>query len=194
MPVYLGTGNGRPSLLLFPFKLLASAIRPLFRVKPKGASHGSTSQRPAGPVYGTLLMIWAAILSVEKRSKLIAARRGALRGLVVLTDRYPQDQDLEYNDGPLLHRVPWAPRWLRDFEARAYALASRLPPDLVIKLDVTAETASRREPAMAASLIRQRIESVRRLQFPASRVVRVDAEQPLDHVLRSVRREIWDML
>ena len=127
-------------------------------------------------------------------STMRAAHRGASRGLVVIADRYPQNEDVGYNDGPLLPRLTHAPHWLRQFEAHAYTLAGRLPPDLVLKLEVTAETAARREPDMDPETRRQRIEAARRLTFPGVRIVRVDAERPLEEVIRSVKREIWGLL
>jgi thymidylate kinase len=194
MPVYFGTGAGRPSLLLLPLKMMMPVITRLLRTKPKGASHGRISGRAPGLLYSLLMMVWATAVAAEKRSKLRAAHRGASRGLVVVADRYPQNEDVGYNDGPLLPRLTHAPRWLRRFEAHAYSLAGRLPPDLVLKLEVTAETAARREPDMDAEARRQRIEAARRLAFPGARVVRVDAEQPLEEVIRSVKREIWGLL
>jgi thymidylate kinase len=194
MPIYFGTGAGRPALLLLPFKIMVPVITRLLRTKPRGASHGRISGRSPGPLYGLLMMIWATAVAMEKRIKLRAAHRAACRGLVVVADRYPQNEDDAYNDGPLLPRLTRAPRWLRRFEAHAYTLARRLPPDLVLKLEVTPETAARREPDMDPTTIRQRIKAVRHLAFPGARVVRVDAEQPLGEVLRSVKREIWSLL
>jgi hypothetical protein len=194
VPIYFGTGAGRPSLILLPLKLLLPLVTRLFVTKPKGASHGKISNHSPGPVYGVFLMLWAAVLAAEKRSKLLAARRGAERGLIVLADRYPQNEDLEYNDGPLLPRLSWAPQWLRNFESRAYALARKLPPDLVIKLDVTPETAARREPDMDPAVTRARIGAVRKLTFPGARVMSVDAERPLADVLGVVKQAIWQLL
>ncbi len=194
LPVYFGTGDGRPSLLLLPFKLLVPLVRRLFPSKPKGASHGRISERPPGFLYSVLLSAWAALVAAEKRTKLHRAQRAASRGMIVVTDRYPQDQDAEYNDGPLLHRTRWSPGWLRRYEARAYAMAARMPPDLVLKLDVTPETAARRETDMDPAVIARRIACVRRLSFPGTRVVSVDAEQPLADVLGAVRREVWQSL
>jgi len=194
MPVYFGTGGGRPSFLLLPLKLMLPLAMASFRSKPRGSSHGQVSDRRPGPAYSLLLMVWAGVLAVEKRMKLVAARRGAERGLVVVADRYPQDEDLTYNDGPLLPRLRYAPRWLRAFEARSYAMARRLPPDLVIKLDVSAETAARREPDMNLPMIRKRTEALRHLAFPGAKVVRIDADQPLAAVLREVKRAIWQAL
>lgn len=194
IPIYFGTGGGRPSLLMAPFKLMVPVVERMLKTKPRGASHGKVSDHPPGPLYGILLMIWATVVAWEKRTKLLAARRGADRGLVVVADRYPQNEIAGFNDGPLLTRLSRIPRRLRKFEAAAYALALRLPPDLVIKLDVRPETAARREPDMDPALIGERIADLQRLTFAAARVVRVDAEQPLSNVLRAVKREIWRLL
>src|SRR6185437_3525217 len=93
LPLYFGTGEGRPGLLLLPLKLLLPLAQKLFPQKPKGASHGTVSSKPPGLLYGVLLSVWAGVLAVEKRTKLLAAQQGAERGLLVITDRYPQNED-----------------------------------------------------------------------------------------------------
>ncbi len=194
MPVYFGTGGGRPSLLLRPFKLLVPLLTRLLKSKPRGSSHGKVSKDAPRLLYSLLLMVWAAVVAREKRTKLLAARRGASRGLVVVTDRYPQNEIRGFNDGPLLTRLAWAPSWLRRWERSAYALAQRLPPDLVIKLIVTPETTARREPDMDPAVIEKRIEEIPRLAFSGARIVSINAEQPLADVIRAVKHEIWSML
>lgn len=194
VPIYFGTGGGRPSLLLRPFKVMMPLVMWLFKTKPKGASHGNVSERAPGLLYSLLMMVWATIVAREKYKKLLAARRGADRGAVMITDRYPQDEILGFNDGPLLMRLNKVPRWLRKFEAAAYALARRLPPDLVLMLDVLPETAARREPDMNPLLIHKRVAELHRLAFGGARLVRINAEQPLDEVVRAVQSEIWHVL
>ncbi|MBW0003818.1 MAG: hypothetical protein JO216_10040 [Hyphomicrobiales bacterium] len=194
MPIYFGTGDGRPSLLLWPLKLIMPVLQRSFKTKPKGSSHGNVSSRPPGLLYGLLLTGWAMVVAREKRIKLLSARRAANRGLVVLADRYPQDEILGFNDGPLLTRVSRAPAFLRRLEARAYALSRQLPPDLVIKLIVSPPTAKRREPSMDIEVIRDRVASMERLAFPGARVICVDAEQPLPVVIGKIKREIWRQL
>ena len=194
IPVYFGTGDGRPSLLLRPFKLLVPLLTPLLKTKPRGSSHGEVSKAPPGRLYSLLLMIWAAVVAHEKRTKLLAARRAASRGLVVVTDRYPQREIDGFNDGPLLTRLGWAPSWLRAWEASAYTLAQRLPPDLVVKLIVTPETVARREPDMDSTVIEKRVGEIPRLAFSGAHVVSISAEQPLADVVRAVKKEIWHML
>jgi thymidylate kinase len=194
VPIYLGTGDGRPSLWLRPFKLAVPLIMRVLKSKPKGASQGKISGHAPGPLYKILLMVWAVAVALDKRKKLAAARRGTNRGLIVLADRYPQNQIRGFNDGPLLTRLNVVPHWLRRFERAAYDLADRLPPDLVIKLVVTPDTAARREPEMDPAIIRERIAALQRLEFPGARVVCVDAEQPLAEVIRAVKYEIWRLI
>ncbi|MDX8443795.1 hypothetical protein [Mesorhizobium australafricanum] len=194
VPIYFGTGAGRPSFVLWPFKLVVPLITLLVRTKPKGASHGKISDRPPGPLYSMLLMIWATAVAIEKRIKLSAAHRGANRGLVVITDRYPQNEIDGFNEGPLMPRLTGVPPWLRRFEATAYSLAHRLPPDLVIKLIVPPETCAKREPDMDPAVITNRIEAIPQLAFSGAHVVSIDAQQPLAEVIRAVKQEVWRIL
>ncbi|MGY0575733.1 hypothetical protein ACTGJ9_035755 [Bradyrhizobium sp. RDM12] len=169
-------------------------IAPLFKTKPKGSSHGKISDRPPSRVYSALMAIWATATAIEKRSKLSAAHRGARRGLVVVTDRYPQNEIAGFNEGPLMPRLVGIPLWLRRFEAKAYSLAERLPPDIVIKLVVPPEVCARREPDMDPAVITQRIAAIPRLAFSGARVVSIDAQQPLADVIRAVKKEVWRIL
>ena len=194
VPMYFGTGDGRPSLFLRPFKLAMPLMTRVLRRKPGCASHGKLSGGAPGLLYSLLLMVWSVAVAVDKRNKLTAARRGVNRGLVVIADRYPQNQLRDFNDGPLLKRLTVVPRWLRRLERSVYSLAHRLPPDLVIKLAVTPETAARREPSMDPEVIQRRVAALQKLEFPGARVVCVDAEQPLAEVVRAVKHEIWRLI
>ena len=194
MPIYFGTGGGRPSLILAPLKLMVPLAQALTRRKPAGASHGQVSDRAPSPAYACLLALWATVLAVEKRRKLNAVHRGAARGAVVVADRYPQDQLPAFNDGPLLPRLRAVPAWLRRFEARSYALARRLPPDLVIRLDATPDVLARREPDMDRAVLISRTEAVKQLAFPGVPLIAIDATLPLDEVVRRAKREIWRRL
>ena len=194
VPIYFGTGTGRSSLLLLPFKLMVPVITPWLSARSSGISQGELPGHPPGLLYSLLLMVWATVVAMEKQGKLRAAHRGAKRGLIVIADRYPQNEILDFNDGPLLSRLSRAPLWLRRFELGAYALARRLPADLVIKLRVAPDTVARRRPDMDRAVILERINALQRLTFPGARVVSVDAEQPLAEVVRAVKAEVWHLL
>ena len=92
IPVYFGTGGGRPSLLLRPFKMLVPLLTPLLKSRPRERRTARSSNAAPGLIYSLALTVWAAVVASEKRTKLLTARRGASRGLVVITDRYPQNE------------------------------------------------------------------------------------------------------
>lgn len=194
MPCYFGTGDGEPSLFFRPFKAVSRWVARVVRTRPKGASHGVVSDRPPGLAYSVLFAVWAVVVAIEKRQKILATQRGAGRGLVVVTDRYPQNEIQEFNDGPLLHRLLRCPAWLRRFEASVYEMAQRARPDLLIKLQVGRETVVQREPQMVKSIIDQRIAWLNELTFSSTRVVSIDATRALEEVHRHAKREIWSIL
>ena len=47
---------------------------------------------------------------------------------------------------------------------------------------------------MDSRVIQERVNALQRLRFPGARVVRVDATQPFDDVLRAVKAAVWSML
>jgi thymidylate kinase len=194
LPLYFGSGDGAPSMLFRPFKVAARLVARTVRVKPKGASHGKVSDRPPGPLYSVLFAIWAIAVALDKRRKLSGAQRAVARGIVVVADRYPQNENAQFNDGPLLHRLEWAPQWLRRFETSIYASAQHAPPDLVVRLRVGPEAVARREPEMRHDVILRRVAWLDELTFGGAHIVTVDGAQPLAEVTRIARRAVWDVL
>lgn len=193
MPIYFGTGDGRPSMILWPFKLLLPFASRLLGRRPRRASFDQSggTPKPAGFLFSAMLTVWAIAVAIEKRHKLRSASRAARRGLIVIADRFPQDQIADFNDGPLLSRLTAIPEWLRRFESNSYALSRKLAPDLVIKLIARPDTIARREPGLHPANIPGRIADVLRLDFPRSRVVCIDGQQQLPDMIRAIQREVW---
>jgi hypothetical protein len=86
------------------------------------------------------------------------------------------------------------PRWLRAFEASAYALARELRPDLVIKLVASPELIASREPTMDPDVIRARTAAVGRLTLGGAPIKAISAAQPAADVLRAAKIAIWRTL
>jgi hypothetical protein len=194
LPLYFGTGDGRPSWFLLPLKLLVPLVSVLLPRKPKGSSHGTVTDSAPGLAYSILLAIWAVVLAAEKRLKLRTAQRAASRGMVVITDRFPQDEIPDFNDGPLLPRLRRVPAWLLAYEASAYALAREWRPDLVIKLVASPELIAAREPTMDPGVVRERVAGVEKLRFGGAPITSICAARPAADVLRAAKHEIWDAL
>ena len=195
VPIYFGSGDGKSSLLRMPLKFARSLVD---RHAP---SANPTERRTGwrGRLRSAALVFWALSLSLEKRGKLRQMIRARNRGLIVICDRFAQNQIEGFNDGRLLGKLAHS-RWplaraLAAWEAQPYHDCLLDPPDLVIKLVASPNVALSRRPEMSVEDIERRIAAVQSLRFPAqTRDVEVAADQPLEAVTRSVRRLIWEVL
>jgi len=191
VPVYLGSGQGRSSILRSPLKLALQLVR-----RPPTERRLGPEERRTRDI--TLARaVWAVALAREKRSKLRTVVRARERGFVVICDRYPQTQIGGVNDGPLLWQWTESPsrvrRSLAQWERRIYGAAAATSPDLVVRLLVSPETAGARRPDDDPRELAFRTQLVRGLDFGGSRygVVDVDADADLDTVVLDVKRRVW---
>jgi thymidylate kinase len=173
-------------------RLIGSARPPVQRASDAPA--GSSSSPPS-----LARLVWILALSRERRRRARAARRAKGLGMIVISDRFPQSQFPDGNDGPRLtrwrERGSWAARAAARHEDETFRLVDLSPPDLVVKLHVTPETASARKPETPAEQVRRGIEVIHGLRFRhATRVVDVDAEQPLAHVILQAKRAVWETI
>jgi hypothetical protein len=203
---YFGSGDGPSSLARWPLKLglrAALALRvwaPGRRgsAAPNGDDPGAGG-RGAAREPGLARALWALVLALEKRQNLRRAWRARNRGIVVVCDRFPQNQVMGFNDGPLLHR--WSRsssgllRALARWESAPYRWAEAHPPQLVIKLHVSPEVAVARKPEMHVEEIQRRIGALVSLRYPAgTRVVDLDADRRWEAVLLDCKMRVWESL
>lgn len=119
------------------------------------------------------------------------------KGMLVICDRFPQNQFTGYNDGPLLsHWFSSGNPVLRACakqEAKAYVRAQQGPPDLVFKLVADATVVEARKPGETAlEMLQTKIAGVQALVFAEGcQVFTIDAAQPLETVIGSIKKEIW---
>jgi len=193
--IYFGSGDGPASALRQPLKWLRALQRRLRPPRPpEQRSRVLAPRRLSFP-----RAVWALVLAREKAGRLRAAERARQRGLAVVCDRFPQSQVLGFNDGPLLS--PWLEspsalrRRLARYELGVYQSATRLAPDLALKLDISPKVAVQRKPDMALEECARRRAAVAALDWgPRCRHLVIDAEQPLETVLLEVKRAIWAAL
>jgi thymidylate kinase len=195
VPVYFGSGEGPASLLR----------RPLIWVKSRrdrlggGVGSGDGTEWVSGPIHVRVgKVLWALTLAREKRKKLVRAWRARNRGLVVVADRYPQDQVAGCNDGPLLSAWTDASdpvrRALARWEGEPYRRASKLDPDLIIKLSISSDVAVNRAPDMSREELHRRIETIESLKFDDAEVVHLNANRAVETIEPAVRRVVWECL
>jgi thymidylate kinase len=201
--VYGGSGDGSASLARRLLQLGAALVRGA--PKPRPTTYGrrrgdepAPAPEPSGlKALGRVL--WVFSLARERRKRALQIRRAKSLGKIVISDRHPQSQFPGLNDGPRYSH--WLTRGfgLRRAAARrereAIRLAELVAPDLVVRLHVPMDLATRRKPDTPLDQLRRKIDIVAGLQFPAAtRVVEVDATQPLSQVVLQVKRAIWECL
>lgn len=215
MPVYLGSGDGTASLLRLPLiwaTRTAKIRKKSAKNKPSEQSNGGDSsgtqsrsnrERPKSKLSSLVKILWATSLVYEKQNKLKQSCTAKDRGMIVITDRYPQSQILGFNDGPLLSPETASnetsknfPKPLQQWEFDNYQqMATAMPPDLVIKLNVTPEVALARKPESPAETVCKKVAAIEALQFPSqTTVINIDATQPLSEVLLKAKWAVWESL
>ncbi len=206
VPVYFGSGEGSSSLIRKPLNILAKIVRNLPGLKSNRETVKDLSQDQKmtdgsnDPVLRKIARIpWALVLAYEKRNKIRKATKAKNRGMVVVCDRYPQNQIMGFNDGPLISYLQKYHfsflRKLADWESSPYQWAEQNPPDIVIKLDVTPEVALARKADADIGEYQRRVTAIKSFKYPSkTKVVLINAEEPLDVVLLKVKSAIWEAL
>jgi len=205
--IYFGSGDGATSPLRWPLKVArAAAVRTgMLRAhgsrapddRPRGSAAEAASLR--AQLLRVARIVWALVLAFEKRGRLDQAWRARDRGMIVIADRYPQLQLAGFNDGPLLADLAASRssflRHLAEWESAPYRRADVQPPDIVVRLDVSADVAERRKPETGRSEIERRVKAVRALRYrEGAAVVDVNADRPAAEVFQQVRTAIWHNL
>ncbi|TKI04708.1 hypothetical protein [Martelella alba] len=152
-----------------------------------------TSQSP--PLWAALIMYGFSLWRVANLRK---ARRLARRGVLVISDRYPQAEISGfYYDGPGIG-VERARGWLtRRLAAREHRLYQRMAvyrPELIIRLDIDVETAFLRKPDHRYDELKDKISAMVRLQYNGSRIIELDARAPYDEVLKNALSAICSVV
>lgn len=144
-------------------------------------------------------LAWIASLARERVLSARRARYARNRGMIVLSDRLAQTQFAGINDGPRLGSYLEGPASLRRLVARyereSFRSVEQSPPDLVVRLNLPFQVARERKPDTPELQLKRKLELVPRLTWPeGTRVVEVDASQPLEAVLRDVKLAVWEVL
>ncbi|MDN6571046.1 MAG: hypothetical protein L0L22_08615 [Staphylococcus equorum] len=179
---YLGSGDGKSSLLRAPMQVIKNLKK---RNKETNKTVVSNFSK-----LSTTKVVWAIVLAFEKKNKLKRIWKAKARGMVVICDRYPQSEVLGINDGPLL--FSWVnsdsklKRKIARWEKGIYEQAKILKPDLIVKLLISPEIAIKRKPEENLDNINQKVKIIEEIKIPANNTIKIDASKPLERVLNDV--------
>lgn len=186
--VHLGkqAGNVERAVIKLPLlgKMLARTIR---RNKIK------TAKALPGTLPAAVIMFFV-LRRLRRFRHMLACRR---RGLIVVTDRFPQVQLPNTYDGTVFSAAAsgsWAVNWLARQERRAFHWMAQQKPDLVIKLHVDLEVACARKPDHQPESLAKKIAVTPLLTFAGAKIVDIDANQPLNKVLEMAVKAVADFM
>ncbi|KUX58435.1 dTMP kinase [Escherichia coli] len=149
-----------------------------------------TAKKLPGPVPALVITAFVARRLLRFRH-MLACRR---RGLIVLTDRYPQVEVPGFRfDGPQLAKTTGGNGWikmLRQRELKLYQWMASYLPVLLIRLGIDEQTAFARKPDHQLAALQEKIAVTPQLTFNGARILELDGRQPADEILQASLRAI----
>jgi len=176
---YLGLGSGELGNRISRWPLIGPAIE---RKLARKAQQTRSKEKTIPGLFTALVVYGFSLLRLRRFRHVLALRR---RGVTVITDRYPQTEVVGFYDGPGLSAArAGSPlvAWLAARERRMYEWMASYRPDIVLRLNVDAETAFRRKPDHKPALLAEKVRVTPLLRFHGARIVDLDATAAYDQV------------
>lgn len=175
--VHLGKQAGNVGRAVIKLPLMGKSLnKTIERNKVK------TAKNLPGPLPALVITAFVARRLLRFRH-MLACRQ---RGLIVLTDRYPQAQIPGAYDGTVFPPNVSGSRfvtWLAGLERSAFHWMASYRPDLVIKLNVDLDVACARKPDHKREALARKIAVTPQLTFGGAELIDIDANKPLEEVL-----------
>lgn len=126
------------------------------------------------------------------------------KGGVAVFDRYVQNQFAGINDGPKIRSIynnktinksiRAILNLLAFIEERNIQYATKYSPDVVFKLVLAPEESKRRKPEEEMDVIIKKHQIIQKLEFPNSKVYRIDAQMEYEDEILLIKKRIWSEL
>lgn len=201
---YMGRGEGRIPLSM---KVLNAHKQKEAVAKTGTASQTRSIQKISmfgNPIKFVRRMLrMKALLDVEinNNKKIRIMNRYRLNGGISIMDRYPQIELVGKNDGPKIveYRETFENKGLIDRfirrEAKALSIVRKVKPDVVFRLNISAETSMHRKPEQDnIDEFRKKADDLKNITFQEARIIEIDAQQPYDQELLSIKSVLWSLI
>jgi hypothetical protein len=168
---YLGEGSSVTSRKIgrWPF------IGP--RIKGRLEAVADRLRDPSAPIPGLIAANYALHRSKKRQRRFEDLLEMRQRGIVIVTDRYPQIETPGLHDGPILAGVATSPilARIKAEEHEIYAAMAAYVPSLVIRLSIDIDTAMARKPDHDRALVAMKIQSLPAITFNNAPMLDLDA-------------------
>ncbi|CAN1486012.1 Tmk Thymidylate kinase [Methylophilaceae bacterium] len=179
--LYLGQSSGNIGEWIKNLPLIGTS----FGRYLAGKAERAHSKEASSPDTLTALVIF--LLSVWRAHKFRRMLKLSRRGILVITDRYPQAEVSGfYFDGQGLNSAnaqSWLARQLLKQETRLYQWMTNHIPTLLIRLNIDAETAHERKPDHKLSMLRDKVRVIPTLHFNGAPMLDLNGRDPYPQVL-----------
>ncbi len=132
---------------------------------------------PSAPIPGPIAARYALHRSKKRLRRFETLVEKRRRGVIIVTDRYPQIETPGLHDGPILAGLATTPALARikTEEHAIYARMAAYVPSLIIRLNIDVETSMSRKPDHDRTLIAQKIASLPHITFNGAPIIDFDA-------------------
>jgi thymidylate kinase len=204
------TGKPPSSWLTIPVNIALALVRRLISLRRTGHLKSQTSSsdsKPAQHKFAGLsslpYAVRAVVLAWDRQRLILKARRRAAEGEIIICDRYPS-RLVGAMDSPRLEEeslktgpVATIYNHLARLEKRLYEQIP--PPDIVLKLRVSLETAKKRNRERngqdGEAYLETRHRQSQAWHMPGTRYVYdIDTEQTLEETFYKVKEAVWESL
>jgi hypothetical protein len=194
--LYLGSGEGKGwwlrRFIRASYVRRRSSVKGLLADKPEG---GEKPRSMAGRAASLMYALWGVLVAFERYAGVRSGTRMAVRGLIVICDRWPQSIEAGLMDGPTKPRGGYVEAWLRKWELLLYQRMAQYRPDVTIHLTGEYATSATRKPG---ELTREDFDKRIALMAESRRrdqdIHVVDASGDIDEVSGALFKLIWSKL
>jgi adenylate kinase family enzyme len=198
--VYLGTGQGKSSLLNRLVRARGEkkiAAGEVVNTQEKAAETANTHISFKKAAKKTLLNVVALSNMKYKYKTIKNIEKMKGEGVIVLTDRFPQDKYFGINDGanitptgqPLLDVINNA---LSRKEKKLLGNILQYHPDIIIKLIIPLEVSRSRKQDSPIESIKRKIEIVNALHYDGAKEYEVCSDLTIEETEDQVKRIVWE--
>ncbi|MFN3960405.1 MAG: hypothetical protein ACK4NP_10875 [Parvularculaceae bacterium] len=175
---YLGEGSSVTGRKIGRLPIIGATL------KKRLESVADQLRDPAAPIPGLIAARYALHRSQKRRRRFEGLLEKRRRGVVIVTDRYPQAETPGLHDGPILAGIATTPALVR-IKARERAIYEEMAayaPTLIIRLHIDIDTALARKPDHDRTLVAMKIASLPALTFNNAPIIELDASMDYDLV------------
>lgn len=188
---YLGQGSGNIGRRIKEIKFIGPILD---RIIDKKAT---TARKKGNKIPGitTAIVIFAfSCIRYYNFKKMMKARA---KGVLTITDRYPQTEVSGFYDGPGLsaaHTTNWFISKLVKWEYKLYDQMAAIKPDVIFRLNIDVDSAFQRKQDHDYDLLKSKVEVTPLLTFRGARIVDIDSTLPYKEVCKIVSDVVKEII